>query len=84
MNKKAKWVLTQDGIPENGKDGYFSTTRRHKTNKYKRNPIGEIVYGLEGTCIQQVLPADKNLKIPTILVANITEENTSKRLALTV
>ena len=58
--------------------------KKHTTFNYKRNPTGSLGYGLMGTCIEKVETENKNLHIPTILVVNITKEQTSKRIGPTV
>ena len=51
------------------------TTSAPQERKYKTTPIGDLGHGLIGTCQEKALTPDSNLRIPTILVANITEED---------
>ena len=78
------WFLTRDGLPTENEDGYKGKERsfrqqikRHNTFNYSPNPVGPLGYGLIGTCIKQVVMEDKNLHIPTIMIANMTSARES-------
>ena len=65
------WTFTKDRIPTKK----TMTTSAPQERKYKTTPIGDLGHGLIGTCQEKALTPDSNLRIPTILVANITEED---------
>ena len=88
--KTIGWILTKQTLQNNDKtsnkkeDLFFRQRKKHTTFNYRNNPTGPLGYGLQGTCIEKVKLENKNLRIPTILVANITKGQSSKRIALTV